>query len=98
MIHQQIARHARQPRWETSKCRLVARQRPVNPQKNFLAQILGFRRIARKAVAQVVNAPRVPLYKFLPGRPIAPEAVLHQLGIGLQSCFASLLSSLLGLI
>jgi hypothetical protein len=31
--------------------RLVAAERPVDPQKDFLRQILGVCRIARKAVA-----------------------------------------------
>jgi hypothetical protein len=31
----------------------------------------------------------VAAHKFLPGRPFAPETLLHQLGVGLQSSSAS---------
>src|SRR6202041_2585613 len=92
-----IPRHAGQPGGERPVRSFVTRQRFVNPQKNFLAQIVGVGRVARKPVAQIEHPPRVPPYKFLPGGPIAPETFLHQLGIGLQSLSASVLASPFGL-
>src|ERR1700723_517009 len=97
MVHQQIPRHAGQPSGERPVRSFVTRQRFVNPQKNFLAQIVGVGRVARKPVAQIEHPPRVPPYEFLPGGPIAPETFLHQLGIGLQSLSASVLASPFGL-
>jgi len=90
MIHQQIARHARQPGWKSSKRRLIARKRAIDAQENLLAQVLGLRRVAREPVAQIEHAPRVAAHKFLPGQPLAPETSLYQLGVGLQSPSASL--------
>src|SRR5271154_2229469 len=89
MIHQQIARNAGEPRRKRAESRPVTRERTINAQENFLAQVLGFGGIAGEPVAQVENAPGVAPHKFLPGRPFAPETSLHQLGVGLQSSSAS---------
>src|SRR5271155_578731 len=89
MIHQQIARDAGEPRRKRAESRPVARERAIDAQENFLAEVLGFGGIAGEPVAQVENAPRVAPHKFLPGRPFAPETSLHQLGVGLQSSLAS---------
>src|SRR5882757_3416996 len=64
--------------------RTITSQCPVHPQENILRQVLGFRAVSRKPVANVKNAPAVPTHKFLPGRPFALEALLDQLGILLQ--------------
>ena len=53
-----------------------------------MRQILGFRSVSREAVADVKNAPAVTTHKFLPGRPVALEALLDQLGILLQRIFS----------
>src|SRR4029077_6126253 len=89
MIHQQIARHAGEPRWKRSERGPVARESAVDAQEDFLAQVLGFRRVAGEPITQAKNAPRVAPHKFLPGRPLAPETLLYQLGVGLQSLLAS---------
>ena len=89
IIHQQVARDAGQPRGECAVGRPVAGQGAIDAQKNFLAEVLGFRGVAGEPVAQVKNAPRVAPHKLLPGRPFAPEASLHQLGVGLQAFLAS---------
>src|SRR5258708_26066664 len=64
--------------------RTVTPQSPVHPQEYILRQVLGFRSVSREPVADVKNAPAVPTHKFLPGRPVALEALLDQLGILLQ--------------
>src|SRR6266852_7553543 len=64
--------------------RTITPQSPVYPQENILRQVLGFRSVSREPVANVKDAPRVPTHKFLPGRPVALEALLDQLGILLQ--------------
>src|ERR1700722_6612843 len=97
MIHQQIPRHAGQPRRKSPRRRFVTRQRLVNPQENFLAQIVRVRRIAGEPVAQIEHPARVPAHKLLPRGPIPPETFLHQLGVGLQSLSASELASPFGL-
>ena len=63
----------------------------------FLADVLGVRRVACEAVAQIENAPRVSPHEFLPGRPFAPETLLYQLSVGLQSFSASQHASPFGL-
>jgi len=64
--------------------RTITAQSSVYPEENILRQILGFRSVSRKPVANVKDAPAVPTHKFLPGRPVALEALLDQLGILLQ--------------
>jgi len=53
-----------------------------------LRQVLGLRSVSREPVADVKDAPAVATHKFLPGRPVALEAVLDQLGILLQRIFS----------
>ena len=68
--------------------RTITSQCAVYPEENILRQILGFRSVSREAVADVKNAPAVTTHKFLPGRPVALEALLDQLGILLQAKLA----------
>src|ERR1700734_4360608 len=89
IVHQQIPGDAGEPRRESSKRWFVARQRLVQAEKNLLAQVLGLRRIAGEPVAKVEHSPRMSPNGFLPGRPFAPETLLYQLGVGLQSSLAS---------
>src|SRR5258706_16350869 len=84
MVDQQIARHARHPGCETAMGRTITAQRAVHPEKNILRQVLGFRSVSGEPVANVKNAPGMATHKFLPGRPVALEALLDQLGILLQ--------------
>src|SRR5438046_9609057 len=49
-----------------------------------MRQFLELRSVSREPVADVKNAPAVATHKFLPGRPVALEALLDQLGILLQ--------------
>src|SRR5256712_9664868 len=84
MVDQQIARHAGHPGCETAMGRTITAQSAVHPEENILRQILGFRTVSREPVANVKDAPAVPTHKFLPGRPVALEALLDQLGILLQ--------------
>src|SRR5260370_7814024 len=73
--------------------RPITSQRPVNPQENILRQVLGFRSVSGEPVANVKHAPGVSAHKFLPGRPVALEALLDQLGILLQRIFTLIASS-----
>ena len=68
--------------------RTITSQRAVYPEENILRQILGFRSVSREPVADVKDAPAVTTHKFLPGRPVALEALLDQLGILLQRIFS----------
>src|SRR5208282_3300939 len=88
MINQQVAGHARHPRCESSVCRAVTHQCPIHAKEHILRQILGLRAVPYESVADVVDTPRVPTHKFLPGRAIALEALLDQLGILLQASLA----------
>jgi hypothetical protein len=84
MVNQQIPRHARHPSCETAMGRTIASQCAVNPEENILRQVLGFRAVSGEPVANVKDAARMSTHKFLPGRPVALEALLDQLGILLQ--------------
>src|SRR6267143_1261450 len=84
MVDQQIARHARHPGCETARGRTISAQRSVHAEKNILRQVLGFRSVSGEPVANVKDAPGMATHKFLPGRPVALEALLDQLGILLQ--------------
>src|SRR6195256_7080338 len=64
--------------------RTIAAQSAVYAEENILRQVLGFRSVSREPVADIKNASGVPTHKFLPGRPVALEALLDQLGILLQ--------------
>src|SRR5713101_4814844 len=68
--------------------RTVTPQSPVHAEENILRQVLGFRSVSREPVANVKNASAVTTHKFLPGRPVALEALLDQLGILLQRIFS----------
>src|SRR6516162_6457454 len=96
MIHQQIPRHAGEPCGKRSIRRPVTRERPIDAQEDILAQILRVGGVSREAIAYVVYAPRVPAHEFLPGRPFAPETLLYQLSVGLQSSSASRVGSPFG--
>jgi hypothetical protein len=89
MIDQQIPRNARNPGPERPVRRAVTRQRPINAQKYFLREVLGFLPLAREAIAQVVNPPRMAPHKLLPGSTVAPDALLYQLSVWLQMVSAS---------
>jgi hypothetical protein len=84
MVNQQIARHTGHPCSETAMSRPITGQSPVNSEEHILRKVLGFRAVASEPVANVKNAARVATHKFLPGRPVALEALLDKLGILLQ--------------
>src|SRR6267154_1141663 len=68
--------------------RTVTSQSPVHSEENILRQVLGFRSVSREPIANVKDAPAMTTHKFLPGRPVALEALLDQLGILLQRIFS----------
>src|SRR6266481_6213737 len=84
MIDQQIARHARHPRRKPSVRRSIAPQSPVDPQENVLREVFRLRAIPREPIANVEDAARMAAHKLFPGRSVALEALLDQLGILLQ--------------
>src|ERR1700686_1190157 len=64
--------------------RSITAQSAIDAEENILRQVLGFCSVSREPVANVKDAPDVPTHKFLPGRPVALEALLDQLGVLLQ--------------
>src|SRR5215831_7433656 len=94
MVNQEIARHTRHPGCKAAMRRAVAGKRPVYPKEHILRQVLGFRSVAGKPVANVEYATRMATHKLLPGRAVALEALLDQLGILLQRKSASHLQKL----
>src|SRR6266436_8919645 len=84
MIDQQIARHARHPRRKSSVRRSIAPQSPVDPQEYVLREVFRLRAIPREPIANVEDAARMAAHKLFPGRSVALEALLDQLGILLQ--------------
>src|ERR1043166_1277098 len=89
VVNQKVARHAGHPRCKSAVRRSVTPQRPVYPKEHILRQVLGFRPIAGKPVANVEYAARMASHKLLPGRAVSLEALLDQLGILLQRKSAS---------
>src|SRR6266404_5329953 len=96
MVDQQVARHAGHPSRKPAVRRTIAPQRPVNPQKNVLREVLRLRAISGKPIANVEDAARMAAHKLLPGRTVALEALLDQLGIllqrliSLESCYGDM--------
>jgi hypothetical protein len=98
MVDQQIARHASHPSREAAVRRPVAAERTIYAQEDILRQVFGFRPIARKPITNVEDPARMAAHKFLPGRPVALEALLDQLGVLLQRIISlELLATFLGL-
>ena len=95
MVDQQVSRHTRYPRRKSPVRRAIASQCPIYAQEYLLRNVLGLGSIAYEPVTDIENATRVPTYKFLPGRAIALEATLDQLGILLQAFLAPFSSNLL---
>jgi len=85
MVDQQVASYAGRPRRKAAVRRAVTRQRPVHAKEYILRQVFCLRAVAREPVADVEDAARMAAHKFLPGRTIALETLLDQLGILLQS-------------
>jgi len=84
MVDQEVARNAGHPGCEPAMGGSIAPKSLIHPEENFLRQVFGFRAIASKPVANVEDAARVTAHKFLPGRTVALEALLDQLGVLLQ--------------
>src|SRR6476646_1882229 len=84
MVDQEVARNAGHPRCKPPMRGSIAPKSLIHPEENFLRQVFGFRAIASKPVANVEDATRVTAHKFLPGRTVALEALLDQLGVLLQ--------------
>src|ERR1700687_2049214 len=84
MVDEQVARHAGHPSRESAVRRTIAPQRPVDPQEYILRKVLRLRAIPRKPIANVEDAARIAAHTLLPGRSVAPDAVLDQWGILLQ--------------
>src|SRR5262245_25171377 len=88
MVNQQIACHAGHPSCESAMSGTITPKCAVHAEENVLRKIFGFRAVAGESVANVEDAARVATHKFLPGRPVALEALLDQLGILLQRIFS----------
>src|SRR5258707_12380872 len=84
MVDQQVSCHAGHPSCKPAMRRPVTPQRPVHPQKNVLREVFRVRAIPRKPIANVEDAARMAAHKLFPGRSVALEALLDQLGILLQ--------------
>src|SRR3989475_13035684 len=84
MVYQQITRDAGHPGGKAAVRRMITGQRAIDPEKHFLGQVFRLGAIAGKPVANVEDAARMATHKFLPGRPVALEALLDQLSILLQ--------------
>src|SRR5947209_12674661 len=64
MIDQQIPRDGRNPGYERALRAVIARQRAVHLDKDFLRQVLGVVGGSRESVADVIDAPLVSLNDF----------------------------------
>src|SRR5262249_4075218 len=84
MVDQQVARHAGHPSPKSAVCRTIAPERTINSQEHVLRQILCLAAIPGKPIANVEDPARMAAHELLPGRTVALEALLDQLGILLQ--------------
>jgi hypothetical protein len=94
VIYDQITSQPHQPVLEVTLFRVVLFQRSVNPNKNFLGQVLGRISTRSKPIGQVVNPSRVAMNNLFPGRTIPGATPADQFGsfVGSQrSCSPHLL-------
>ncbi len=84
VVDEKVARHAGHPSGKAAIGGTIAPNSFIHPEENLLRQVFGFRAIAGKPVANVEDAARMTAHKFLPGRTVALEALLDQLGVLLQ--------------
>src|ERR1019366_5934599 len=74
VVNQQVPRDGGYPGHERTLTRVIGGQGAVHLDKDLLGEVLGVLGIARKAVADVVDAPVVALNDLLPGRGVASNA------------------------
>src|SRR5580704_9965348 len=78
VIDQQVAGDRRNPGDERSLRAVIARQRPVHLDEDFLGQVFGVVGRSGEAVADVVDAPVVGLNDFFPGSGVAGNTAADQ--------------------
>src|SRR5688572_722639 len=71
IINDEVPRQTHQPVLQITLLSVVLLQRSINPDKNFLSQILCCVRSRRETVSEVVNSARVGVDNFLPCRAIS---------------------------
>src|SRR6266700_1334952 len=87
IVDNQIASQPHQPILQVTLLSVVLFQRSINPNENFLGQILGCVCSRSKTVGQVINPSRVTVHNLFPCRPIPRATPANQLGsfVGSQS-------------
>jgi hypothetical protein len=78
VIDQQIAGDGRDPREERTLASVKGIQGPVHLDENFLGEILSVVGVARKSIADVVDASMMALNDFFPSRSVATDAATDQ--------------------
>lgn len=84
MVDDVIASNPYHPCHERARFRPERMKRPIDFQKNFLSQILGFIKSSGETVSQIVDPLMMLANDVLPGAMVAGQASFHQLRIGLQ--------------
>src|SRR5882724_8184770 len=87
VVDNQIARQPHQPILQVALFGVVLFQRSIDPNKNFLSQILGSVCSRSKSVGQVIDSSRISMNNIFPGRAIPSATLANQLGsfVGSQS-------------
>ena len=78
MVDQQISRDGGDPGHKRTLTGVIGTQGAVHLDKDFLGEVLCGFAVARKAVADVINAPVKALNDLLPGRGIATHAATDE--------------------
>src|ERR1700756_1790680 len=78
MIHQQVARHGRQPGHERTTLHVVGAQSAIHLNEHFLGEILRVIRRPRETIADIVDAPVIALDNLLPRDCISRDAASHE--------------------
>ena len=87
VVDDQVTSQSHQPVLQVTLFSVVLFQRSVNPDENFLRQVLGGVCSGGKAIGQVVDSPRVAVDNLLPGRAVPRATPANQFGsfVGSQS-------------
>ena len=90
VVNDQIPRQPHQPILQVTLFRVVLFQRSINPNENFLSQVLGCVRSRGKTKGQVIDSSRIAVNNLFPGRPIPRATPANQFGsfVGSQSSYS----------
>ena len=78
VVHQQVASDGRNPGYKGTLGAVIAGQRAVHLDKDFLGQVFGVVGRSRETIANVIDTPVVGLDDFLPSSGVAGDTAPDQ--------------------